>query len=103
METEYTKKSEHEIGVVEVIPEKIIPAETLPEKVYDYNFLIGQRSSIITQWDEQLAQKQKEIDEINTKRAEEIAFVEKLISEAEKLGITEKKVEPLPVELTEPI
>lgn len=86
----YTKKNENEIAVVEVIPEKIIPAETLPEKVYSYAFLLKQRDDIQTQWDEQLAQKANEIDEINTKRAEEKAFVEKLIAEADKLGVVNK-------------
>ena len=89
--TTYTKKSEYEIAVVEVIPEKVIPAETLPEKVYDYSFLLDQVVDIQSQWDEQVAQKEKEITEINEQRGKEKAFVEKLIVEAKKLGIKERE------------
>ena len=90
--TTYTKKSTHEIAVVEVVPEKVIPAETLPEKIYDYGFLLKQVADIQSQWDEQLAQKQKEIVEINEQRGKEKAFVEKLITEAKKLGIEEEPI-----------
>lgn len=89
MITTYKKVGEYEIEVVETQPEEIIPEKTLPSKVYEYGFLLKQRIDIRSQWNKQLIQKQKEVDEINAKCGKEMAFVESLIAEADKLGITE--------------
>lgn len=97
--SKYTKVSENELAVVETIPEKIIPAETLPAKVYEYSFLKKQVIDIQNQWDEQLAQKNAEIAEINEKRGAEKAEVEKYILEADKLGIAEKIEQPIEEEI----
>lgn len=94
-ESQYIKKDDYTITIKEVIPEEIIPEKVLPDRDYNYTFLLKQRDDIQTQWDEQLVAKNKEIDEINQKRQEEKAFVEKLIVEAEKLGISESTVEPI--------
>lgn len=99
MET-FTKKDENTILFQEVKPEVIIPSETLPEKEYDYNFLLKQKDDIQKQWDEQIEQKNKEIVEINERQGKEKAFVEKLIAEADKLGIVAKKIEAIPVEIS---
>lgn len=90
METIYTKKDESTIIVQEVKPEEIILEEILPEKEYDYVFLLKQKENIQKQWDEQIEQKNKEILEINERQSKEKIFVEKLILEANKLGIVAK-------------
>lgn len=86
---QYKKVSEYEIEIVETKSQEIIPEKVLPAKVYDYGFLLKQKIDIRSQWNKQLVQKQKEVDEINAKRGEEMAMVEKLIAEANRLGITE--------------
>lgn len=90
-ETIYTKEYENTLTVIEIEPAKVIPEKVLPARKYEYGFLLSQRDSIQNQWDEQLAQKAKEIEEINLVRGEEKAFVEKLILEADKLGIIVKQ------------
>lgn len=90
METTYTKVDNHTISVIEVKPQEIIHEKVLPAKEYEYSFLLKQRDSIQNQWDEQLAQKNKEIEEINTNRGAEKEKVDNLISEAKKLGIVDK-------------
>lgn len=94
-ETTFVRKDNNTLIVHEVEPERLIPANFLPAKEYDYAFLLKQRDDIQTQWDEQLAQKDKEIANINEQRSKEKAFVEQLIMEAGKLGIVEKE---LPIE-----
>lgn len=101
METTYEKKDDNTIIVNEVKLQEIIPEKVLPAKEYDYSFLKKQVLDIQKQWEEQLAQKKNEIDEINIKRAEEIAFVEKLITEADKLGIKIKS-DIIPVDVINP-
>jgi cbb3-type cytochrome oxidase cytochrome c subunit len=89
METKYSVKNYSTLVVEEVIPEKVIPAEVKPAVEYDYNFLKQQKIDIQKQWDEMIAQKNNEIDEINSARQKEMDFVDEMIAKAEELGITE--------------
>ena len=99
METKYSVKNYSTLVVEEVIPEKVIPAEVKEAKEYDYNFLKQQKVEIQKQWDEMLAQKNKEIEEINSARQKEMDFVDELLKKADELGIVAKEVvEPVEVE-----
>lgn len=91
METKYSVKNYSTLVVEEVIPEKIIPAETKPAKEYDYNFLKQQKVDIQKQWDEMLDQKNKEIEEINVARQKEMDFVDEMIAKADELGVVAKE------------
>ncbi len=82
----YEKIDEQRLSVVEMKP-----AEVLPAKTYDYGFLKQQLINI---------QEQKDRD--NALRDAEIAEVEKLIVEADKLGIIEK-VEAVIEPVVEPL
>jgi hypothetical protein len=84
----YTKVNSGTISVVETVPQEIVAAKVLPAKQFSYDFLLKQRDEIQKQWDAQVAQKQAEIVEINARQAKELAFVNKLIAEANKLGVT---------------
>ena len=99
METKYTKKENSTLVVQEVIPAQVIP-EKLKEPVeYSYDFLKQQKIDIQKQWDEMLAQKNKEIEEINSARQKEMDFVDEMIAQADLLGITEeiKPIEEKPL------
>jgi hypothetical protein len=99
METKYTKKENSTLVVQEVIPAQVIP-EKLKEPVeYSYDFLKQQKVDIQKQWDEMLAQKNKEIEEINSARQKEMDFVDEMIAQADLLGITEeiKPIEEKPL------
>lgn len=52
IETTFVRKDNNTIIVHEVEPEKLIPANILPAKEYDYAFLLKQRDDIQIQWDE---------------------------------------------------
>ena len=79
-----------------VIPE--VPAKELPPVMYEYSFLLKQKVDIQKQWDEQIAQKNKEIDDINLARQAEIDEVSALISGADNLKIVAKPIEILPID-----
>jgi len=97
--TKYSVKNYSTLVVEEIIPEKVIPAEVKEAKEYDYNFLKQQKVEIQKQWDEMLAQKNKEIEEINSARQKEMDFVDELLKKADELGIVAKEVvEPVEVE-----
>jgi hypothetical protein len=102
METKYTKKDYSTLVVTEVIPEKVIPAVTKEPVEYDYTFLKQQKVDIQKQWDEMIAQKNKEIDEINSARQKEMDFVDEMITKADELGVVAKE-EVKPVEEVEDI
>jgi hypothetical protein len=97
METKYTKGDYSTLVVEEVIPEKVIPAEVKEAKEYDYTFLKQQKVDIQKQWDEMIAQKNKEIEEINSARQKEMDFVDEMIAKADELGVVAKE-EVKPVE-----
>jgi len=90
METKYIKVDNHTIRFIEVQPQEIIPENVLPAVEYEYSFLLKQKDSIQNQWDEQLAQKNKEIEDINVLREAEKVRIDNLILEAKKLGIVDK-------------
>jgi hypothetical protein len=92
METKYSIKNYSTLVVEEVVPEKVIPAETKPAKEYDYNFLKQQKVEIQKQWDEMLAQKNKEIEEINVARQKEMDFVDELLKKSDELGVVAKEI-----------
>jgi hypothetical protein len=96
METKYTKKENSTLVVQEVIPAQVIP-EKLKEPVeYSYEFLKNQKVDIQKQWDEMIAQKNKEIEEINSARQKEMDFVDELLKKADELGVVAKEeVEPV--------
>ena len=83
-----TKIDANTIEVVKTIPENVLSPTT-----YDYSFLKQQLVSI-----------QKQKDDYDALRDAELAEVQGLIDEADKLGITEKAVsiEPLPIEKLPP-
>jgi hypothetical protein len=91
METKYTKKDYSTLVVTEVIPEKVIPAVIKEPVEYDYTFLKQQKVDIQKQWDEMIAQKNKEIDEINSARQKEMDFVDEMITKADELGVIAKE------------
>jgi len=95
METKYSIKNYSTLVVEEVVPEKVIPAETKPAKEYDYNFLKQQKISIQKQWDEMIAQKNKEIEEINSARQKEMDIVDDLLKKSDELGVVAKEVKPV--------
>ena len=97
METKYSIKNYSTLVVEEVVPEKVIPAETKPAKEYDYNFLKQQKISIQKQWDEMIAQKNKEIEKINVARQKEMDIVDDLLKKSDELGVVAKE-EVKPVE-----
>jgi 5-enolpyruvylshikimate-3-phosphate synthase len=100
METKYSIKNYSTLVVEEVIPEKVIPAEVKEAKEYDYTFLIKQKADIQKQWDEMIAQKNKEIEEINAARQKEMDFVDAMIAKADELGVKEdvKPLKEIPLE-----
>ena len=93
-----TKLNDNSISVIKEVD--AIPAKELPPVTYDYDFLLNQKESIQKQWDEMVAQKNKEIDDINTARKAELDEVVALLSEADKLEVVAKpiKVKETPVE-----
>ena len=96
METKYSIKNYSTLVVEEVVPEKVIPAETKPAKEYDYNFLKQQKINIQKQWDEMIAQKNKEIEKINVARQKEMDIVDDLLKKSDELGVVAKEeVEPV--------
>ena len=90
-QTKYSVKNYSTLVVEEVIPEKVIPAEVKEAKEYDYTFLKQQKVDIQKQWDEMLAQKNKEIEEINSARQKEMDFVDEMIAKADELGVVAKE------------
>jgi hypothetical protein len=102
METKYSVKNYSTLVVEEVIPEKIIPAVTKEPVEYDYDFLKKQKVDIQKQWDDMLAQKNKEIDEINVARQKEMDFVDEMIAKADELGVVAKE-EVIPIEDITPV
>lgn len=100
METKYSIKNYSKLVVEEVIPEKIIPEEVKEAKEYDYTFLIKQKADIQKQWDEMIAQKNKEIEDINATRQKEMDFVDVMIAKADELGVKENvnPIKEIPLE-----
>ena len=96
-QTIFTKQDNNTIIINEFKPTVIISGYFLPPKRYDYSFLLKQKNDIQNQWDFQISGKYKEIDEINVARSGEMVFVDKLISESNKLGIV-AKTEISPIE-----
>ena len=95
-QTKYSVKNYSTLVVEEFIPEKVIQAEVKEAKEYDYNFLKQQKVDIQKQWDEMIAQKNKEIEEINSARQKEMDFVDEMIAKADELGVVAKEeVEPV--------
>lgn len=88
METQYIKKDYSTLIVKEVVPQQIIPEQIKEDKEYSYNFLIKQKEDIQKQWDEQVAQKNKEIEDINIARQKELDEVKELLFKCEEVGIT---------------
>ena len=94
--TKFSIKNYSTLVVEEIIPEKIIPAETKSAVEYEYSFLLKQKEDIQKQWDEMVAQKNKEIEDINVARQKELDFVNEMIAKADELGVVAKEdVKPI--------